>query len=520
MGHLHRCRTRTCDSRPHTYRMAADSLPRLRAAHPRLVLLLAMWTALPASLALGQPTRPSRPEALERAIAARSGDVLKTVRLEYVRHDRNVSHRFGAHSYFHTWCAAGDERVATFWGDDEGVCLRNERGEPGLEYGEIGPLATLLRKGEIWQHRDDGIRAKVYSAEKTVEVLPVYERFFDLRRLGLDPFGFDREIEDHAREYGISQVQYESHQENGLAVVSAELPPSGRVIWWIDPARDYAIVRTATEQDGKRLVEAHYELERCDGVWFPRRIDRYRVGAGEHPGMPASESIEFLKVEFNRPEHPQHFTPTDIGIDAGVNVNYEDPKRKWGIWDGAAVVPQDDYFARLKSGEIQRGPNVTHVLRQRGLLAQIDGRPDDNETVSGNEKLPTRSGGLGFSGAAARLRSSTESEWERYTRRFIQRYALDSAQTERATAVLKDCQERAAKLAGDRKEALDQLATRMKRPETRENARDEMSRELRELRDSLQRVFDEQLKPRLEKLPTRAQREAVREPAASQPAAK
>lgn len=488
----------------------------------RLRGLATCLVGLVSYIASAQETETARPAALERAVAARSAELLKTVRLEYVRHDRDPNHRFGPHSYFHSWSAAGDERVATAWGDEEGVCLRNERGEPGIEYSEIGPQSTLFSHGEIWQHRDDSTRAVVNTEPRVLNFLPTAEQFFDLRLLGIDPFGADRNIEDHVRDYGEGPLRYESHPEGKLVVVTATTTSGARFTWWIDPDRDYSVTQTATEHDGKRLVEAHYELAQFDGIWFPKRIDRYRVGAGEHVGAEASETLEFLTVEFNHPEHPKHFSPTDIGIEAGVSVIFHDA-RKPGAWDGHAVVPTDDFMARVAAGELTRGPNVLRVMRRRQIAAGMQPTAETESVAASSASQPADAGALGgrgFAGAAQRLRNGCESEWERYTRRFIQRFALDAAQTERATGILRDCQERAAKLSADRKDTFDDLTARMRKDESRPKATEQMSRELRELRGALDRIFEEQLKPRLEKLPTRAQRDAAHEPAASQPAAK
>lgn len=475
----------------------------MRLQHTReLYAMLFLLTLLCSALG-DPPTR--RPAALERAIAARSGELLKTVKLDYVRHDRAPESRFGPHSYFYSWCAAGDERIATFWGDEEGVCVREENGRPAKSDREQGPQSTLQRDAEIWQHRDDSIRARVSTAAKTVELMPRYERFFDMRLLGLDPFGADLDIESHARDYGINEVIYDSRQEDNLIVVTAALPPSGKVYWWIDPNRDYAVVKTASEQDGRRILETEYSLEKIDGVWFPQQIDRYRMDSAGRRIKPAVESIEFLATEFNRPEHPRHFSPTDIGIDTGVNVSYDDPTRKAGIWDGGAVISIDTYAARLKSGDLKPGPNVIRVLRQRAEFPPAEDEPAGTETSTSADGRAA----LGFSGAAARMRTRLTTEWERYTRDFIRRFELDQPQTERAKAVLAECEERASKLVSDRKETLTHWGRQITKPEMQAKASDAMSRELKELRSALQREFDEQLKPRLDKLPTRAQRAAA-----------
>lgn len=116
-------------------------------------------------------------------------------------------------------------------------------------------------------------------------------------------------------------------------------------------------------------------------------------------------------------------------------------------------------------------------------------------------RTPSRSTGSDF-----------ESEWERYVREFIEKYQLDEAQTQRAQAILKDCQEQAQNYLQRRKAALEQLDKRDK--DLGSSAADAQARQrLREQRERIlapvNRIFEERLKPRLEKLPTRQQRDAA-----------
>jgi len=120
--------------------------------------------------------------------------------------------------------------------------------------------------------------------------------------------------------------------------------------------------------------------------------------------------------------------------------------------------------------------------------------------------------------------SRPESEWEAYTRQFIRTYRLDDEQAQRASSILRDCQERANAYLSAHKDQLEQLRQRVALtvdgdPRQRLDVLNALGRERSELLRPLDEIFAKQLKPRLEKLPTSAQRRAAeeREKATSKP---
>ena len=124
----------------------------------------------------------------------------------------------------------------------------------------------------------------------------------------------------------------------------------------------------------------------------------------------------------------------------------------------------------------------------------------------GSRGRPTAAGavsGIGF-----------ESQWEAYVRDFIQRYQLDDGQTQRAQGILKDCQEIANRLIQKRKPELERLDRQLQ--ELGQSSDPDKLKQLSELNqkrnklfEPVNEIFEKQLKPRLERLPTRAQRQAA-----------
>ncbi|MBN2447459.1 MAG: hypothetical protein JXO22_12075 [Phycisphaerae bacterium] len=108
-----------------------------------------------------------------------------------------------------------------------------------------------------------------------------------------------------------------------------------------------------------------------------------------------------------------------------------------------------------------------------------------------------------------------ESEWDKYVADFIERYSLNDAQTQKAHTILKSCKEQAAQLVRRNKskiEVLDkQLADARKDKDTASEVA-KLTKQRDGLLEPLTQIFERQLKPRLDKLPTRAQREAAEKP--------
>ncbi len=125
-------------------------------------------------------------------------------------------------------------------------------------------------------------------------------------------------------------------------------------------------------------------------------------------------------------------------------------------------------------------------------------------------------GGQGRSHAAGRTepaQGSTdfESQWEAYVREFIQRYQLNDEQAQRAQSILKDCQEQGNSYMAKRKADLEELDKKVQTLTEANKAKElgELNQRRAKLLEPIGRIFEQQLKPRLEKLPTPAQKQAA-----------
>lgn len=159
-------------------------------------------------------------------------------------------------------------------------------------------------------------------------------------------------------------------------------------------------------------------------------------------------------------------------------------------------VPPPNPAARQAEEQGAAGPAVPPPARRTGRRAVRPTRP------------------RGLSRAAAGSGKDFESQWDKYVADFIARYKLDSAQQQKARTILKECKDQAHRYLKGKKstiERLDKLAEQLKKSKDKDKSKRlaEIEAQKRKLREPIDRIFERQLKPRLERLPTRAQRKAA-----------
>lgn len=471
------------------------------------IVALALTLVSCFELATGEPVKPAALVAAERA---REKTLLRTARLEFSeRCTSSGGPTTGGSSrvHYYTWQCAGDAYVTVDQGDEEGVVMRDGDGRPRDDLPYHGPMHFLAKNDELWLHVEDSPSADVFagSRERTD-----FFRLHDLRRLGLDPVVFGRDLEEENQRLGRPPLDYQSSLEDGLQVVTASTF-NGYCRWWIDSEKGWNVVRTGVWLDGVQIGETRFILEQVDGVWFPQRIDRYRLAAGD---TEPSSVITVLSAEFNRPEHPQELTPPDIGVEPGTNLMYQDRDDAGpAIWDGQAAISPDEYRVRLKNGSLKRGPTV-----ERALARALQAEPRDAQPTS----RPTGEGGgtatrpaLFFAGERGK---TFESQWEAYTRRFIMRYRLNAEQGRKAWQICRNCEALGRSSIEKRRADFDEWQKRKDAlasasADEQKKQREALDLRRKELMAPVERIFEERLKPELDKIPTAQQRETHRETA-------
>lgn len=414
------------------------------------------------------------PQALRKLFEHR--ETLKTGVVEFSRQ----RHRFFDWETYYTGRFAADDNILINRGGSDGVLLRAADGTASPL--QNGPRITLKKDGQAWVYSSDGISGRLYDES-------VAENFPTLRTMGVSSMPSHRDLRKtlwRDRAKGLDARRFSERIEDGLYVVTAESDVD-IVTWWIDPKRGWSAVRVTSEQDGELVLESRTELKKFDGVWFPETVLYFNKSYKD--GKEPIETVKVLKARFNKPNFPSRFTPNDIGIETGMMLEHSrsDGTTDLVVWDGSRALSQKEYLKRRRAGEVTASAALQRTRAKR---------------------------------AADRLRSERTGEriwnapgfqriWAQYTRRFIAKFKLDAEQTQKALTVLADCQEQAERHL--RKSGFEKLQKRLDAlaSETKPDPKEARALSLRrwELMKPVDKIFEKQLKPRLDRLPTRAQRE-------------
>lgn len=158
-------------------------------------------------------------------------------------------------------------------------------------------------------------------------------------------------------------------------------------------------------------------------------------------------------------------------------------------------------------------------IADRPPARKVFRRPPPDSPPPPGGKEPARRAGA----RAAASGKDHESAWDRYVEEFIQRYNLDDAQQQQARTILADCKKQATRYLEGRKSRFERLEQQLAALQAQKDPADakkrsaeiaELNRQRQEMHEPVARIFEKQLKPRLERIPTRAQRRAAEEAAA------
>jgi len=376
-----------------------------------------------------------------------------------------------------------DELMVVDHGDPKGVTWRSESGEVMPDVGYV-PVRYLAAAGNRWTMRNRSLSA---------EMRPGTSDLLDVRALGVSPIT-PVGLTVHRVLFGTVEKRYSVHRlKQGMVEVTATeaANPTWKNRWRIDAKRGWNPVLAQNVVDGKVRFEARSTLQKIEDTWFPKRVEFFKQDYkhGKAPYL----TITVLAANFDEPDQPAVLTPKSIGVEVGTNVRIlgGDRPRLQGTmtWDGVKLVTFDNLYKRIQAGELENGPTIREEI--------------DRHYAMGN----------GF------LEAPTE--WERYTEHFISRYHLDSQQTQKAHSILLECQERAHAYIDRERDRIDAIQLSVRELfDTRKPGTANREVELPELRDQMLslmvpiwEIYHESLVPRLNRLPTRAQRrKAAKEP--------
>lgn len=403
--------------------------------------------------------------------------------------------------------AAGSDVLLSDDGDEEGVVRRDSEGRP--QYLGAEPVHSLRSDDQFWVFIPGNVYADLFTDQPG-------DGRFDPRALGLTARSYSSSaLHEELGLSGTRPVRFQKFRRDGLEVVRAEFADGGATEWHLAPEQGGLPIAVRREIQGRIVAECSSELHEFDGMWYPARVTYY--GEGGRAGGDVREIVEVLSLEREPADVPDRLTPEYIGIDAGMNIclrRGSQPVPELRKWDGQQALTLEQYQDAWSAGQVREGPNFLANLERARAMEVLEAV----EAVLAAEKADAQGGQPAGPGHA---RATTQSLLERltgqeaYTSEFIRRYRLDAEQTQRAILVLRDCQAlgwaHLARVSDQVKGWSDARKTlTFTRPTTQGNA--EIDRLHRQIFGRLEEIFTTRLYPRLEAIPTRAQRQAVQEP--------
>jgi len=363
-------------------------------------------------------------------------------------------------------------------GDPQGIVWPMRDGAPH-------PVVGLLRRRYLWaedkswQYREMDSSASVRDSRD----LPIV----DARALGVAAgLASTPDFAAWLSAAGTEDATYEVQETGGLCHVS-EIRGKSVTEYVLDPQRGWNAVRVTRSSGGEIISEARSKLTKYGDAWFPEQVELY---SREHMnGEEPVYVIDVLFAAFNQPEDPQSLTPESMGVDVGMTIDVYGPgpgrpKARY-FWDGKKMITEQEFSARLASGELEYGP------RTKLAMNFVDAMAPDLE--------------------------AWEERWKHYTIDFANKYQLDSAQSSHAWRILVDCVTSGHQYLDRHKEEIEKIRDQMRelvdpsesKPAGASEKAQQLAQRMLELRAPLTEIFLGRLVPRLEEIPTRAQREAA-----------
>lgn len=445
------------------------------------------------------PEKPSH--ALQQF--QRSRERLRTGQIQYRLSQPHLYERTGSDLGTINYVAqiAGPDTATWNLGDDDGLIGRNpERGNRAHVF-----LKTPER---TYSHDSDDLIVMASEGAKR------HEGEHEFRSLGAGaspPIGdLDTMLwRGPGREPAVPRVR--ESDEGGLRKVTLEWV-DGQTTWWLDPSRDWNPTRVVFERDGKVVVESRSTLRKYPGGWFPERVEYFR--SIYRDGQEPAETFEVVGAAFNQPEDPDRLEPHHIGVEPGFVISwYPSSGRELEMWDGTKPIPMTEFGRRQMAGELSRGPANARAMEALPKYSPSENDRSIQSSASQPESASSQPAGEDELPLLIRQRLTA---WQQYTEDFIAKYKLNAEQSARARQMCREAEglldeylqrnqnsiRTAIALAGETNHA---NASREAEgsPITRARA------VLGLLEKRMDLIFDRSLRPRLELLPTRAQRADV-----------
>lgn len=374
--------------------------------------------------------------------------------------------------------------------------FENKGDGDGRVAGGKGPV-RLMRNASGYWFVSNPMAASLTEPDNP-ERPPLLEFVKDIRFIGIAPspwsmnegVGFTAVWDDPHNKI----VFWQETRDGDRFTVRGEADSGAVFEWTVNSAKGWCVERVAFGTQDQWTQEARSDLKKFGDVWMPARTEYFLNGENT-----ATVTIERALV--NQDSDAASLTPSDAGLEPGTHVTIAGKPATGpdlNIWNGDEICKFTEWAQDVKAGRRAYGPTFQKFFaenkpgaaqgapRPNNGAAQVDGR------VVAARREARRHAGL----------------WEAYVLKFIERYKLGDEQSQKAMQILAQCQQRADQILSLREPQLialysEQAAT----TDTERNAT--LQEKIDKLRAPIDEVFEQQLKPRLNKIPTHSQRDAA-----------
>lgn len=417
-----------------------------------------------------------KPESLLRMEEARKAVVFADVVFSVVW--PNATNYAVAEPWFHRNFIARDQVAHISVGTKSGITAFTEDGKPKHR----GPTGLLrAADGSFWMHnmdtasvqhrKDKGVLAGVYSFRS---------------------MGMSYRDDGAAGPAGIlagtlpkGEVAFTETVVDGLHRVEASNTKGNSVVWYLDPNLNWNPTKCELWNQGKLVRQSQSEYEQINGVYVLKACAFLNADGS------IRQLVTVESATVNDPDLPTDLTPEYIGVEPGMTVRtYTDTRQHFYAGDGKTY-RTGKVLAMERRGEIEFGPKV----KARRAGQPIDWFIPDPKRLKKELEIFRK-----------QLRGPLD-DWQRYTLEFIAKFGLDEAQTQRALHILRSCQ-----LQRDhylRVKQPQMARWKQQLPGADDSRRQALQSRLDKVDETVRRIFERQLKPRLDNLPTRGQRAAA-----------
>lgn len=357
------------------------------------------------------------------------------------------------------------------------------------------PHLYLRNKDGVWRYLETAANATVCPPGTPEQHWSSFIK--DVRTLGV--FSTSKSLEEplEARAAWESEsdpvVSYEQRRSGDTVVVAGTHQSGSKTEWTLAPDKGWNATRIVSESPNGVRTEVDNVLRQFGDTWFPYETTYRRNGEVE-------AIVRVQNAQVNLPGDPRRFGPPDIGIEAGIQLSTNQIGARVKFWNGEAIISDVEYARQEQMGLVTPGP-IRRQLLEKGYFDSPYLTPKDRQ-VRTLHSVKVQAD------VSARAH---EGLWRDYVDRFIKRYNLNADQRQKAELILADCQEAAEAILRRTESRWREVQAQLDQARADRN-QDELSRvntEMSRLQEPITVLFERRLVPRLDAIPTRAQRAAA-----------